>query len=153
MGTDSCGSMIAYCGLYCVACSFKTACEEKDMRHILAMPGKYDKHKTAPLEAPCAGCKPDPDSCGDCGIRTCAEAKGVGHCGACADFPCERITAFANDGIPHHMETLANLRALRDLGEEKWLQQQKERWTCSCGARLSWYLAQCPKCSLAIKRP
>ena len=145
MKNENNNSMLAYCGLYCGACSFKVAYEENERAHLAAAPSKYDKYKNEPLQ-PCAGCKPDPDSCGDCGIRTCAKAKGYRHCGECADFPCVRLLDFGADGSPHHAQALLNLKDLKEMGEAKWLELQERRWKCSCGARLSWYVSKCPKC-------
>jgi hypothetical protein len=38
-------SLIAYCGLYCGACSFQVAYETEDRKHIDSMPSRYDKYK------------------------------------------------------------------------------------------------------------
>lgn len=138
--------LISYCGLYCGACSFRVACQDSERKHLAAMPAKYDKFKNEPLGEPCGGCKPDPNSCGDCGIRTCAKGKGLSHCGLCADFPCARITEFSRDGVPHHAEVMDNLKAIREMGEEAWVAAQEKSWTCACGTKLSWYLRKCPKC-------
>ncbi len=34
--------LIAYCGLYCGACSFKVAFEEQNREHLMRMPAKYE---------------------------------------------------------------------------------------------------------------
>ena len=113
------------------------------------MPAKYDKFKSEPLGTPCGGCKADPDGCGDCAIRTCAQGRGLSHCGLCADHPCARLNEFANDGMPHHAEAVAGLKAIAREGEEAWAARQEKRWRCRCGARLSWYLSACPECGEA----
>jgi len=111
------------------------------------MPPRYDKAKEAELEA-CPGCRGEAMACGadPCKIRACAREREFTHCGLCAEFPCSVLSAFANDGVPHHSETLGNLRRLREVGEAAWFTEQRARRTCACGAKLSWYLRECPKC-------
>jgi hypothetical protein len=137
--------LIAYCGLYCGACSFKVAFEENDPEHVLRMPTRYDSYKSDPFDRPCPGCKQE-NLCGRCGIRDCAVEKQLDHCGSCNEFPCDKVKDFNNDGVPHHGATIANLLLLQDVGEERWLEIQQEQWTCSCGRRFSWYHDGCPTC-------
>lgn len=42
-------------------------------------------------EAQCKGCDSmkTPFWSGECGVKSCAEKKGLAHCGQCADFPCD----------------------------------------------------------------
>lgn len=134
--------MIAYCGLYCGACSFRLAAAENDRRHLLAMPNAYDAWKDTPLEA-CPGCRLE-NNCGPCAIRDCAISKGIGTCAECGDFPCDRLKSFNADGKPHHAESIPNLELLSRLGEEDWLESMARRWSCErCGKRKSWYRADC----------
>lgn len=133
--------LIAYCGLYCGACSFKTAFETRDREHLLRMPAKYDPLKEAPLEG-CPGCRRE-NRCGECALRDCAVARAVDHCGRCGEFPCDKLVRFSADGIPHHAETIGNLKALNAMGEERWLAAQEALWACPCGERFSWYLREC----------
>jgi len=142
--------LIAYCGLYCGACSFKTAYEERDREHLLRMPAKYDRWKEAPLEA-CPGCRLE-NRCGKCAIRDCAIEKRVEHCGLCGEFPCGKLLEFGGDGMPHHAEVIANLKALTEMGPERWPAAQKAAWTCACGERFSWYLRECRKCPASRTR-
>lgn len=136
--------LIAYCGLYCGACSFKVAFEENNREHLTCMPSKYDYLKGTPLEA-CPGCRLE-NRCGECVIRDCTIEKSLEHCGLCESFPCEKIKKFNNDGVPHHAESIKNLIQLAEIGKEKWLTQQREQNTCSCGKRYSWYVRECPNC-------
>lgn len=134
--------LIAYCGLYCGACSFRQAYQENDRKHIEAMPSCYDHLKNNPLEY-CPGCRLE-NNCGECKIRDCAIEKNHNHCGECSYFPCDKIITFNTDGKPHHSETLDNLKLLNEVGEKSWLEYMDKKWACSkCGARLSWYLKSC----------
>ena len=137
-------ALLAYCGLYCGACSFRVAHEENDRRHLADIPAKYNYLKEQELSL-CPGCRADVDNDG-CAIKNCASGRGFAHCGECADYPCAEITRFAGDGIPHHAEIVDNLEALKRVGAEAWLADQASRWQCSCGARLSWYARICPTC-------
>ena len=144
--------LLAYCGLYCGACSFKLTADDAERAHVMSLPARYDKAKEAEPEA-CPGCRGEATACGadPCKIRACARTRGLVHCGPCADFPCSILSAFANDGVPHHGETLGNLKRLREVREEAWLAEQRERWTCSCGTRRSWYLRDCPSCRSGLE--
>jgi len=133
--------LIAYCGLYCGACSFRMASKENNRKHIENMPSIYDNLKNDPLEY-CPGCRLE-NKCGECKIRDCAIENNHDHCGECSDFPCDKITKFNNDGKPHHSEVLSNLILLNEIGEKNWLEHMDEKWSCKCGAKLSWYYKSC----------
>lgn len=136
-------SLLGYCGLFCGACSFKVAFETNDRRHLAGMPRKYSKYADAVLQF-CPGCSKDEDE--GCEIRNCARAHGFLYCGLCPDAPCSLLRRFSEDGIPHHSEVIANIERIKKVGVKEWLKEQKERWTCDCGAKRSWYLERCTKC-------
>ncbi len=133
--------LIAYCGLYCGACSFRLAAQENDRNHITNMPSYYDKFKNNPLEY-CPGCRLE-NKCGECQIRDCAINKNYNHCDECPDLPCDKIINFNNDGKPHHSAVLSNLKLLKEIGEQNWLEYMNKKWTCHCGAKTSWYYKSC----------
>jgi len=135
-------SLLACCGLYCGACSFRVAFEENDRRHLAGMPAKYDRYKDAPTDR-CGGCRAA--ECGH-GFTGCAAARGVEHCDQCDCFPCPRLREFARDGIPHHAGVIAGLERIRRVGERQWLLEQAAVWRCACGVRLSWYRRTCDRC-------
>lgn len=137
-------TLLACCGLYCGACSFKVAFDTNDRAHLRGMPAKYREYEDAPLQF-CPGCRLD-NQCGACGIRDCVLKQGLLHCGECPEFPCNRIQTFNDDGIPHHAEAIPNLKRLEEIGAERWLAEQAARWQCGCGGRRSWYLPACPGC-------
>jgi hypothetical protein len=139
-------NLLAYCGLYCGACSFKVAFDEKSREHIKNMPAKYDQYKNAELEF-CPGCRLDSQHT-DCKIRNCALSKGLTHCGGCTDFPCAILKAFNDDGMPHHAGCIPNLKMIKEKGTDSFLDHQEKYWTCSCGAKTSWYLQNCTLCGM-----
>ncbi len=140
---------LAACGLYCGACyHYRAAFSES--RYLLqraAAQGRSHENLT------CQGCRSDKlyihPGCSQCGIRDCAESRGLLYCGECEEMPCERLLTFQNDGRRHHLEVLGNLWALNEQGPKAWLQAQAAYWTCECGMALSWYDQNCPKCGRA----
>ncbi|MGB8656321.1 MAG: DUF3795 domain-containing protein [Candidatus Zixiibacteriota bacterium] len=137
-------NLLAYCGLYCGACSFKVAFDEKNRQHIKNMPSKYDQYKNAELEF-CPGCRLDKQR-GSCKIRNCAMSKDLTNCGECIDFPCAILKEFNYDGMPHHADCISNLMMVKEKGIDYFLDYQEKHWTCTCGAKTSWYLKNCVSC-------
>ena len=134
--------LIAYCGLYCGACSFQTAYETSNKKHIENLPSIYDKYKTMELEN-CPGCRLE-NKCGECKIRDCAIEKKIDYCLQCPEYPCVLINSFVNDGKPHHKEVVNNFKLLKELGEENWLKEMKKKNECpNCKTRYSWYFSEC----------
>jgi hypothetical protein len=86
--------------------------------------------------------------CRECAMRKCAQDKeGVTRCSDCKDEPCEKVTKFNNDGMPHHGEVLKNLDGIKKMGIEKWAKSEKERWSCpKCGLPVAWYDSKCSGC-------
>ena len=66
-----------------------------------------------------------------CQIATCAFGKGVRLCFECAEFPCDKLQAFASDGYEHHRLAVENLQQMKALGLDKWLAQQPKPMFCS----------------------
>lgn len=84
--------------------------------------------------------------CATCEIRACVDKQEINHCGECKKIPCDKIEAFINDGHVHHLDILSNIYNIRAKGMEKWLEEQKEHWTCECGMPYSWYENTCKNC-------
>lgn len=137
-------TFITYCGVYCGSCGLRTAGVERDERHLSPRAARLDSIEKAYWTS-CPGCRSG-EHRADCDFRICATSKGHELCIHCADFPCERHREFNSDGVPHHAGALASLEQLKAVGEVAWLDSQRERWTCRCGAPLTWYLAHCLKC-------
>ena len=126
--------MIAPCGLDCSIC-------------VLAQR----------KENPCAGCRGPNDHkpayCAyECPIITCERLrnKGYEYCDECPEYPCkdvmERETRYTNK-YPRKESPLMNLREIRTLGMDAFLQKQAERFTCpSCGRPLSVHTSICQWC-------
>ncbi|MGI6664524.1 MAG: DUF3795 domain-containing protein [Christensenellaceae bacterium] len=131
---------LAYCGLYCAECSFKTAYEENDVKHLAAIPYSFTQR---PLETYNCECCKGYCICGPCKIKPCAEARQIDSCATCSAFPCAHINAFSNDGMPHHKEAVENLYAIQKNGAEVWFRKKvAPRLYSKNGARQSWYLRE-----------
>ena len=129
--------MLAYCGLYCAACSFKTAHDEENPKHLEQLPFSFALKELSSYNCEC--CK-GYCICGPCQIKPCAAGKQLSSCGECKDFPCGHILAFEEDGMPHHRQAVENLRQIRAQGTEVWFQSIAPALHCPrCGAKQTWY--------------
>ena len=111
----------SYFGIYCGACS---------------TPG-------------CNGCKiPNENHWSpDCTFIKCAQDRRIESCCFCSDYPCTDIMAFDTDGYVHHRTILPNGRRLKEVGLEAWLEEQKQRWSCTqCGETYTWFESKCKSC-------
>lgn len=100
-------------------------------------------------ELTCHGCKTSVRAvyCARCPIRACAVARGVEFCFQCGDYPCAKLLAFRDDEHPHHSAVLRNLERLREVGLDRWLDEQVARWSCpTCHRSFSWYEERCLAC-------
>lgn len=130
------------CGLYCGACSSMLLHErESGAADAANYIHEYN-------DGPCPGCV---GGAQECEFIRCARAKGVSGCAACDEFPCSMITKFSKDEWPHHIEVIDNLKRISEIGEEAWLDEQADRWSCpDCGARIHWYQKVCTLCGAGI---
>ena len=130
-------NMLAYCGLYCEQCSFRSAHDENDLKHLENLPFPFEIKDLSVYN--CEGCKGF-CICGVCRIKPCALEKGIENCTECNSFPCEHIEAFENDGMSHHKDAVSNLKYIRQHGIEEWFRQLKPSLRCQvCGEKQSWY--------------
>jgi hypothetical protein len=143
-------SLIGVCGLYCGACYHYRA-SFSEGKHLLEEAARQGKNVDGYT---CDGCRSDKlymqPGCAQCQIRACARAKGIDHCGLCAEFPCQRLEDFQHDGRAHHIDVLEQLIELTEFGKDEWLLQQEARWICVCGYRFSWYEQTCSQCGATL---
>jgi hypothetical protein len=142
--------LLAACGLFCGACyHYRASFYTSDRLYQEAA------RRGRGLEGfTCRGCRSDKlyihPGCAQCEIRACTDRKGIIHCGLCAEFPCERIKAFQNDGRLHHQTVLLELERMREMGAAQWLTEQEQRWQCECGEPYGWYEETCNPCGKAL---
>ncbi len=126
--------MIAPCGLDCSLC--KRALAETD---------------------PCPGCHgPDefkPEFCAKrCGIILCRKRKENGYvfCDECPDYPCGDVTEKEDrytSQYPLFESPARNLRDIRALGMEQFLEKERREWACrECGHIISVHTGICSGC-------
>lgn len=98
---------ISSCGLNCAKCDVKKRGE-------------------------CEGCRGNPDKhwSPQCEFRPCAEAKGLRYCFQCDEFPCKKIQAFAEDGYDHHRIAVENMKEMKKIGLQKWIEKQPKVMFC-----------------------
>lgn len=137
-------NMLAYCGLYCLQCSFKAAYEENDLSHLESLPPRLAPVEPVDLAQYNCECCKGHSICGPCKIRPCASAKNIDSCADCESFPCDYTNTFASDGLPHHFEAVQNLKHIRSHGAEQWFESLRPRLACHCGQRQTWYY-KCPQ--------
>jgi hypothetical protein len=154
--------LAAACGTYCGACPAYIAKHgEKDqtgMRPPKSLPSGPTKAQKG-IPPPnwmdgllCDGCLSGGElaaHCRNCAIRQCAENKQKdARCSGCEALPCNRIANLINMGcFLHRKEYLPNLEKIREMGVQKWVQYEEERWRCPrCGMPMSWYDAECEGC-------
>jgi hypothetical protein len=146
-------SLVAPCGLYCGACPMYLATQSKDEKKINGLVKQFSAGpvKLKKEDILCDGCIGNDrvaSFCRECAMRKCASGKeGVTRCSDCKDEPCDKVTKFNNDGMPHHGEVLENLNQLKKMGIAKWAKHEKERWSCpKCGLQMAWYDSKCSEC-------
>lgn len=146
-------NLVAVCGLYCGACPMYIATQSKDEQKQKELLKRFSSGpmKLKPEDLLCDGCIGSDrvaSFCRSCEMRSCPnDKKDVVRCSDCSEFPCSRITAFNNDGMPHHGEVLENLEQIRKRGIQKWAAYEEQRWQClKCGMPMSWYDGQCSHC-------
>jgi len=149
--------LVAVCGLFCGACTLYRArhdIDRKDAPEIIKRTA--DRWKVAPEQLTCEGCLSDgplTPYCAACAMKKCAAAKGITRCADCAGFPCETITKFSNDGVPHHASVLKAVRRQKKIGIDEWYEEEFERVRCQlCGVSLDWYATVCHRCGTVNPR-
>ena len=132
--------MDSYCGIYCGACLCKIVQEYQNIDEVAALTGRTIAQLT------CSDCK-TAQMADDCCFVKCCIDKGFNNCSECPEMPCRDLNSFANDGFNHHAATITNLYRIREIGLDKWLVEQKAKYTCpECGARTGWSFSTCLKC-------
>ena len=154
--------LAAACGTYCGACPAYLAKHGEDeqirmKRQKISSSGTGKALKGIPPSnwmagLQCDGCLSGGQlaaHCQRCNIRLCAlDKQSNSRCSGCEELPCNRITNLINMGnYLHRDEYLPNLKKIREMGVEKWVQYEEERWRCpQCRLPMSWYDAECIGC-------
>jgi hypothetical protein len=120
---------ISVCGLNCAKCDLYQASRgnEEAMKRIMgwlkdAKPGSIF----------CGGCRGPLNIhwSADCKFLECTKKKGLKYCFECDEFACDRLQAFASDGYWHHRKTVENMKRMKEIGIEAWVEEQKKKGQC-----------------------
>ncbi|MCF7794686.1 MAG: DUF3795 domain-containing protein [Candidatus Cloacimonetes bacterium] len=136
-----------YCGLYCGACELLNAFKD-GRQEEQAKIWKVDAE-----DIRCYGCKSGDLSswCNECEFKDCAISKNLEFCFECDDYPCQMLKDFQADNAVHHSSVFRGLDRIKEIGIEKWLTEQAERWRCErCGTPSTWYREKCEKCGTEL---
>jgi hypothetical protein len=124
-------SLIAPCGMNCGVCS------------------GYQRTKNK-----CSGCNSfgleKPNYCRSCSIKFCKQRTGSKSkfCFACEQYPCKRLKNLDKRyKTKYGMSMLENLGTIKNIGIRKFVNSEKERWTCpSCGNIICVHKPACLVC-------
>ncbi len=155
------GHLAAVCGTYCGACPVYIAKHSSDEEMKMRLQKRFSSkpinaRKTIPDPGwmdgiLCDGCLSGgqiASHCQSCSMKTCAaNRQNVTRCSDCKELPCYRVTRMVNTGLLHRAEYLPNIEKIREMGAQKWVQYEEERWRCPrCSLPMSWYDTECARC-------
>jgi hypothetical protein len=136
--------LLAPCGLYCGVCAILMASRDNNEKFKEKLAPVYG---VSPDEIACSGCLSDQrfKYCEVCPIRSCAQEKSYEGCHECDSWPCDLI-----DNFPVPVGKKVILRAVpawKELGTEKWVEQEIDRYHCPhCGEELFRGAKRCRSC-------
>ena len=123
--------VLGTCGLNCGVCDIYKAGKGDVGKQMETV--RWFKEKRS-LDVPqekirCDGCTGSLDRhwSPDCRMMLCARERGVKLCSECPDFVCEKLEAFAYDGMAHHRRSVDNLKRIKEMGLKAWLGEQRRR--------------------------
>ena len=99
----------------------------------------------------CHGCRGEqakPKYCATCRIRNCGELRGRRFCVECSKYPCPRLRRLdARYRSRYRTSLVENLERIRQLGLERFVQLERQRWACrGCGLLTSVHKEACLYC-------
>jgi hypothetical protein len=133
-------NLAAPCGIYCGMC-----------RQYLAL--KKDLLEEKGLKWGCQGCRIRHKNCTFI-RRDCAPLRKneIAFCYECEKFPCQNLKKI--DKIyreRYSVYLIENLKRIKEIGVEKWLQEQKELYRCpECGGEICIHDVECYDCGNKI---
>lgn len=126
--------LISVCGLNCAVCDIRQTGQGDDkLRDEIVEWFKKQRNRTVkPEQIRCDGCRGSLDTHWrpNCKMMLCARKKDVEYCFQCQKFPCTFLEEFSSDGTPHHKRTVENLKKMKEIGIEAWIQNQKRKGQC-----------------------
>lgn len=138
-------ALIGRCGLYCGACDIYRVYSDKKKEKQRRMAQFF---KCKPEQVRCQGCQnlTPADWCSECKILACLDRLSFHYCYECDKI--ESCDVYQELNGRYNNLPYENLMRLKACGEEKWLNEQKERWSCpQCGTPLDYEAKRCPHCN------
>ncbi len=133
-------NLAAPCGMYCGAC-----------RHYLVL--KKDLLKKKGFKRGCVGCRIRNKKCVHI-KKDCAKIRNnqIDFCIDCGDFPCNNLNKIENRyKQKYDVSLIENLRKLKEIGVNEWLEEQDKRWKCpECGGNICIHDQECFDCGLKM---
>lgn len=85
--------------------------------------------------------------------KDCVCQKGLFYCFECFDFPCKLIKNLEKSyNKRYQVSLLENSKFVQKYGLEKFMEKQRERYTCSkCGGIISIQDRECSECREKMK--
>jgi hypothetical protein len=129
---------VTYCGLYCGLCAQRNRIPQRAraLRETMHKEGweywggeqaNFNEfwaflNKLSEMESDCS-CRSG--NCGPpfCGIRKCAQEKGIEVCPFCDEYPCHRVLGIAQG----YVTQLADGKRMKEKGLDTWIEEQEER--------------------------
>jgi hypothetical protein len=140
--------LLAPCGLYCGVCGVFRAHRDDSAKFKERLSSFYS---CSPEEIACEGCLSGTrfKYCRQCSIRSCTQEKQYEGCHECSDFPCGFIADFP---LPEGKKVILRaIPAWRELGTEKWVQEEEKRYQCPhCGNSLFRGAKGCRTCKKPV---
>jgi len=133
-------NLAAPCGIYCGTCR----------QYIL---WKKDLLEERGYKVGCKGCRIRNKNCAfirrDCPLLRKRE---LDYCYECEQFPCPNLLKIDSQYQKRWSVNLVeNLKRIKEVGVEKWLQEQKELYTCpECGGEICIHDVECYDCGNKI---
>lgn len=125
------GWVLGACGLNCGVCDIYMAArgDEEKMREVRDWFKERRNLDLKPEQVRCDGCMSSLNRhwSDDCRMMLCARERGVNLCSECPEFVCGKLEAFASDGAAHHRRSVENLKRIKEMGLEAWLDEQRRR--------------------------
>lgn len=130
----------------------------------MIMPEKIDSFLFAPCgmncmvcyvhlknKKPCKGCLGEdtdkPDRCKNCAIKNCTISKGLEYCYECSDFPCKSIKNLEKSYKTRYQTSLlANSEFVKRNGLIPFMENEREKWLCTCNGVISLHDRFCTEC-------
>ncbi len=144
--------LLAPCGLYCGVCSIYIAHRDNNQKFKQVLFPVYKDFAKSVEDISCTGCLSDGivfPMCKSCPIKKCTIEKGIEGCHQCDEFPCKFINNFPVPIVKKVM--LRTIPAWRELGTEKWVEEEEKRYVCpECGNKLFRGAKRCNKCKVSV---